>query len=294
MPTKTAIGEPTLEQVFYYAGDYDSAHREADSAIANADTDSDTVEGLLAKARIHFDEYRYADSLAQLRLIDKKLDGAEPRAKARAFGQRAAVYAKVGKNDKALIDYEAARYWAKEAGDELCEACIRNNRARLYSKTQRFEEADDDVEFAIATATRLGQQFWLGRFLDQKAKVLMDGKHYAEAFTVSRNAVELLELHGNERTLAEAKITHGQAWIGVGASGLEPSVSFRTLRETVDELNPTLDKELAQLALDQATGNFTQAANSLGVSHVAMIKAVEKFALSRQPKRRRPKSYSKS
>jgi tetratricopeptide (TPR) repeat protein len=278
------LTDDALGRALFDAGDYEAA-------LIEADSDPDLVKGALRKSAIYFEQIRYADALAALRTIPD-LEKSPPRLKARVYGQRAAIYVKMGKRDGPLIDYEAARYWAIEAGDELCEASVRNNLARVYSKDGRFEEALIEVDAAIRTAESLGECFWLGRFLDQKAQIFLDHKRYSDAVSTSRKAVELLELHGNKTTLSEAMITQGKAWIALGASSLNKATAFRVQRETVSELNPSLDKELIQLTLKNCEGHVSRAAEILGISHVAMIKAIRKHGLERHPERRRAKALA--
>lgn len=298
---ETTTEDRALEHALFYAGDYSAALVEADALIASARTDTDRAEGLLSKSRIYFDLFRYADSQSQLKAMGEMLDGLSVRLKARYYGQRAAINAKTAKTDKkgrtnydaALIDYEAGKYWAIEAGDKLCEACIRNNLSRIYSRTGRFKDALNEVHAAIQIAEQLLEHGWLGRFLDQKARILLDHNHYSSALQISRAAIGILELHGNERTLSEAQVTHGKAWVCFGTSALEGvgrDVSFRVRREAVNDLNQPLDKELIQLALERSNGHISQAADILEISHPSMISAVRNSGLVRQPKRRRAKS----
>lgn len=235
----------------------------------------------------------YSESLETLKVAGPLLDEALPRQKASFYGQRANVNTKLKKKDSPLVDYEAARFWAQEAGDQIVEARVRNNLAKRYSEIGRIVDAIAEVDAAIKIAARLHDDHLLGRFYDQKAQVLLDGSRYAESIACSKKALMLLEGHP---ALTEARTTHGRALIALGVSYLpEPKTieDFCIRRDAAKSIQVTLTADVISRALKGAGGHVLRAAEVLNVSHPVLIRKIKKYGLERQPIRPRRKSLIK-
>lgn len=275
--------DTSLARAHFDAGNYGEALVSADLL--------DGAKGLLLKACAYSEEGKFDESLSMIEEIGPLVDAEPPRIKARFYGQRALLKSKFEDYDAALVDYEAGRYWAIEAGDEFCEACIRNNLARVYGRHGRRDDAINEVNAAIRIAERLGEHAFAGRFLDQKAQILFQCGEFTDAVDVARRAVDLLTKHGNETTLNEAQTTYGKALVRLGSSYLtSDSIDGYRARKEVD-LTTVLDKALIHEALERTDGHVYQAATLLDVSHSYIIKIAGKKNLTRQPRRTRRKSY---
>ena len=232
-------------------------------------------------------EYKKALSI----LSEMVIDSAAPRIKWSFYHQRALAHSRTGNQDAALIDYTAARDWARESGEDICQARTQNNLAKLYSEVGRLDEALEEVNCAIKIATRVSDQSLLGRFTDQKAQILLEHDQLSEAVDTARRAVGLLELHGNETTLSEARETYGKALIRYGILNLNRIDPVRShAAKNLSGVVVKLEAELLQDVLDRTQGMVTPAAAMLGEHHTTVMKAIDKYKLDRKPKRRRAKS----
>lgn len=250
------------------------------------------IRALLLASAGESEQRRYASALKTLQLADALLDEAKPKWKANYFCQRAHVKVKLSPKvvDCGVIDYQEAIYYARQADEPQVEARARNNLARRHSKADRFDEAIREVDLAIQIAKRLGEQVELGRFYDQRAKILCDHLHYADSLVWSERAIRLLADHP---ALTEARTTHGRTLVALGGCYLEqdePVDTFREKRIAAKYLNVTLDGNLIQLALDRTGGNVYQAAELLQIKHPSLIQAIKKHGLNREPARRRGKA----
>lgn len=278
----------------FAAGDYADANAAADSVLSEHGlSDEHRIGALMMKACVYSQTGRDADCLEILRILGPQIDNAPAKQRAHFYGQRAYMNVKSGCVDAALVDYEAARFFAREAGDDLAEARIRNNLAKQYSNVGKFDEAITEVDAAIVCAKRLSDETLLGNFYDQKAQILSAHQHYAEALRFSERAISLLKDHP---TLLEARATHGRALIALGASFLgEPETveGFCVRRAAAKSIQVSLTPKLIQYALSRSNGHVLKAADLLHVRHSALIRAIEKHGLQRQPKRHRRKSLIK-
>jgi tetratricopeptide (TPR) repeat protein len=254
-------------------GDYDEAIRLARATLPATDTDDRFAALQLiacAQARRGF----FKQSLETLAAIGPLVDDLPPESKAKFFGQRAFAQSKLGHSGAALIDLEAARYWAEESEDQESVARARNNLAQQYKEAGRFDEALVEVGAAIEFAETFGDEILLGDLCDMKAQVMVDAGRYREATEFSERAITLLVDHPS---LTEARATYGRALIGLGATYLEqedPVATFAAKRRASDLVKCNLDQEIVHLALERSNGHVSKAANSLNVSH----KAIQKFA----------------
>lgn len=269
-----------LARALFDAGDFSGA-------IEASETD---LEGLLTKAASLYDAGRHAEGRKIVELAGPLIDDAEPRLKACFYGQRAAFDAKLGNKDNVRVDYEAAKYWSEQSDDEIRHASARNNMAKQHADAGETEEAFEESRVAISTAERLGEHAYTGRFLDQRAQILLHLGQFAEAVDVARRAVDLLEKHGNETTLMEAQTTYGKALVQLGSTYLtDNSIEGYLVRKEVG-LATTLDKALIHQALESTDGHVYKAAKLLHVSHSYIIKVAGDDHLARYPQRTRHKS----
>lgn len=264
----------------YVAGDYCGAISLCESGLANNATQTERLGLLLLKAYCESEIGEYEHSLETLKIAGPLIDDAGAGHRAKFHGQRAYARVKMGRQDESLVDYEAARFWAQEACDVTTEATVRNNLAKVYSGLGRFGEAVDESDSAIGIAVRLNDPILLGRFYDQRARILNEHGQHNEALSFSEKALRLLVHHP---TVAEARMTHGTALIGIGKSYLDgPDMveNFRIRRSIVNSIDISLDAQTLQMALDRCAGNVQRAAKVLNVKHPALLKAVKKFGLA--------------
>lgn len=274
----------------YDRGDYQDAYALAMRAFKDSADVDIKLRALLTASSSRSEQKKYADALTILNRACSFVDDVAPTQKAKFFGQRAFLHAKLKDDANVLIDYEAARVYAQEAADKVLEAQIVNNLAGCYRRLQRFEESITESDAAIAIVRSSGDRLWLARFYDQKAQTLIEMGRCAEAVAVSKKAVDML---GDHPAGSEARATHGRALIALGASYLEtddPVESFGAKRRAVKSIDQAPSRELMQLALDRVGGRVAPAAQLLGISYPTLIESIERHGLSRQKPYRRGKS----
>jgi tetratricopeptide (TPR) repeat protein len=225
-------------------------------------------------------------SLQTLGKAAELFDEVSPRLKGRFHGQRAIVHSRLKNPDAALVDLEAAKFWAEEAADDEEIAIARNNLSKQYSDAGRFDEAIVEVEAAIDFARCSGNPILLGQFCDMKAQILVKAERFEEAMEFSERAMTLLESHPAH---AEARETHGRALIGLGTTYLtqdDPVSTFRARRQAAGLVSDTLTDDLIRLALKQSNGNILNAASRLGVYHFALQKAMRSYGIPHKARAR--------
>lgn len=225
-------------------------------------------------------------SLQTLRKASVMFDRMPARLKGRFHGQRAVVHSRLKDPDSALLDLEAAKFWAEEAGDEEEIAIARNNLSKQYSDAGRFEEAITEVDAAIDFARHHGSEILLGQFCDMKGQILVRHQRFSEALHFTETAIELLDSHPS---CVEARETHGRALIGLGAGYLtqeDPVSTFRARRSATDLISGPLTDDLVRLALEQSNGNILNAATRLGVYHSGLLKVIKNGKLPHKPRAR--------
>lgn len=274
----------------YAAGDYDQALMELQECVANAPDGETRLGALLLRACIQSERFQYSTSLQTLGTAAPLVDDAPAKLKARFHGQRAHLRVKLGKLDRALVDYEAARVWAHEAGDDLSVAIIYNNLAKVYSGLGSYSEAIDNSDIAIRMFLRAGDRVNLGRAYDQRAQIHIEHREFADALNWSRKAINNL---GSHPLLTEARTTHGRALIGLASNYLEDATQvdrYRSYRMAVDSLEVALDADLVRSALERTDGNTKQAASLLNLPRTSLIDAVNRFHLDSHQRRHHRKS----
>lgn len=280
-------------RALYDDGKYKEAIKKADSVLNGDAPESIKLKVLHTKGAALWEIGQSDACFALLAEAGPLIDRAEPRSRASFFGQRALLFRSAGRLDDAMVDYEEARFWAQEAGDQQIEARVRSNLAKVYTELGRFEEANKESDAAIALAESLGEIVLAGRFYDLKAQNLVDQEKYGDALTCSLEAINRLDNHPSG---AEARTTHAKALdaaIKDYLSATDTVDTFRLRRVIVNALTVKLDVHVVRLALKRSQGNVYSAAKLLNVKHPSLLEAIEKFDLvdqqkvHRQPKRRR-------
>lgn len=290
-PTITTEWTTELEiaRALFANGDYDDVLKVVEPLLLRQLDALSKFGACQLKACVHSERQEWQECLDVLRVSGPLIDDLPADLRAKYHGQRALAHRNLNQTGAAILDYEAARDAALDAGDELILAGVQNNLAAIYGRENRFDEAIAEVDAAIRIATRLGEEISLGRYYDNKAQVLIMAKRYSEALTYSKKAVALLLNHPAGQ---EARFTHGLALIGVGAGYLDEPKSieqFRARHDAAKMIDVELSPDLVRSALARSDGHVLGAAQLLNVSHSAVIKWIGKCSLKRAPKRRRAK-----
>ena len=282
--------ELEVARALYAVGDYGDVLKIVEPLLSRETDALSRFTACQLKACVHSERQEWVECVETLRVSGPLVDLMPADLRAKYHGQRALAHRNLNQTDAALLDYEAAREAAFEAGDEQILASVRNNLAAMYGHQKRLEEAILEADAAIRIALRLGDDINLGRYYDNKAQLMIAGKRYAEALTFSKKAMALLASHPAGR---EARFTYGLALIGVGTGYLDDPKSveqFRARHDAAKSIDAELNADLIKSALARSNGHVFGAAQLLNVSHSAVIKWIGKHRLERAPKRRRSKS----
>lgn len=138
--------------------------------------------------------------------------------KGRFHNERANVLRRLGEIenrndyfDRAVIEYTAAGFHFEQARHTRYQACVENNLALLYLKTNRLADSHEHLDRAETLFTTLNDMVHLAQVAETRARVMLAEGAVVQAERSARRAVQLLE-KGDERSLlAEALTTQAIA-----------------------------------------------------------------------------------
>lgn len=133
--------------------------------------------------------YMYAPMRALKSLEQIDLSGLGPGLKGRIHNQRARVFSELQRFDQALLEYAGAASFFEEAGDFAGVAHAYNNQAAVERKLLKFADAHESVDRALALAT--ADDPFIPAFMDHKAQIFLQQNQTVEAETWARKAVAL-------------------------------------------------------------------------------------------------------
>lgn len=236
--------------------------------------------------------------------------------------------------DRALIEYAAAGYHFEQAGHQRYRASVENNLGMLYFRIRDYEKAHEHLDSARRIFAALKDISLMAQVDETRASVFLEQGRAAEAECAASLAVRNQEKTDRSALLAEALITHAKALARLrryGASlaafrrGVELSEHLGNINQAAhaalsafQELGESLtvseggqlisgrgwgqdkrdrEHDLIKLALEQAKGKVTHAANALGISYPAlsyMLRTRHRDLLElRSPVHRRGRDRSK-
>ena len=168
----------------------------------------------------------------------------------------------------AIGEYEEADHHFELANNLLYRAHVQNNLGFLLFNLSRYKRAHEYLDKARRLTVGLRDKVGIAQIDETRAQVLIAERNFAEAESVARNAVSVLEKSGRQGLLAETLTTQGIALArlnegqrarytleraievacGVGALNAA-GLAALTMIEEVEDL-PT---EVLELACDQAS-----------------------------------------
>lgn len=151
--------------------------------------------------------------------------------------QHAIIRRKIGTAEKApeqfdfaLIEYTGAGYHFEKAGDFRSATIVKNNKAFLLFKIERYEEALREVNGAIADYLTLKDRPNLAQARETKAQILLALDRLDEAEFEARTSCDLLRMGGERALLVESLITHARCL----ARMAQKAKAFRTFQMAQD------------------------------------------------------------
>ncbi|MBA2524731.1 MAG: tetratricopeptide repeat protein [Pyrinomonadaceae bacterium] len=125
--------------------------------------------------------------------------------------------------DQALVEYAAASFHAEQAGNRRFLALVENNVGFLFVSVRRFDEAHEHLDHARSLFADLKDKGMVAQVDDTRARAFIGQGRFAEAESVARGAVRVLEDGDELSLLAEALTTHGRALAKLGNAQLAHS-----------------------------------------------------------------------
>lgn len=213
--------------------------------------------------------------------------------------------------DRALIEYAAASYHLELSGHRQYLANVETNLGFLYSRINRFDEANEHLDRARRIYVSIKDIRTVAQVDENRARILLEQGRITEAERKARSAVRVQERGGNIELLTEALITYGRvlarseryaASLGTFRRAIELSenaglmsraaeaalTAFQELREHlavsergrflsgrgVGQDKLAMERHVIKLALEQAEGRVSQAAHLAGMSWQALTYAL--------------------
>jgi tetratricopeptide (TPR) repeat protein len=132
----------------------------------------------------------------------------------------------------AIREYEEADQHFRLAQNSLFRANVKNNLGNLLRNLSRFTEAHKYLDEARRLTVRIKDKVETAQIDDTRARVFIDEGRLAEAESVARRAVSVLEKSGQQCLLADTLITHGIALARL--SNQTPELAHFTLQRAIE------------------------------------------------------------
>jgi len=204
---------------YWREGSHDEARVSLSSALDTlGDGDVDLRATLLIRAGIVElttqrlnDAMRLYDEAAVLieHTDNHALKGALHNEYGRLFRRLAAPENREDYLDRALVEYEAARFHYEQVGNTRALARVENNLGFLFFTIGRYAEAHMHLDRARTLYYELNHRGNAAQADDTRARAFLAQGRFADAERVVRSAVRVLERGDEQANLAEALTTYG-------------------------------------------------------------------------------------
>ena len=155
--------------------------------------------------------------------------------------------------DRALIEFAAAAYHFEQAGHLRYQACVENNLAMLFWKSERFADAHKHLDRAQILFARLKDGLHGAQVDETRARVLLAEGRVIEAEKTARRAVRTLETGDAAYLLAEALTTRATSLARLHRS-VEARRAFERAISVAEIAGDTHSAGLAALRLVEELG----------------------------------------
>lgn len=190
----------------YWSGNFRAALALA-SEVLTAPIDATVrFRTLLLRVSIYSDQGFPDKAWAGLREMELLYDSCVPLLKGKFHGQRGLVLQLMKETDRAMIDYDQAIQFFREAGNVRCEALMANNLAGIYLETERYTEAHSYAKLASMLFRGLGDKTYEAEAWDQEALIFLAEGKLNDAETAILRAVGLAG-HGSVQKTCLATYT---------------------------------------------------------------------------------------
>lgn len=177
---------------------------------------------------------------------------------------------------RAISEYEEADHHYELANNVIYRAHVQNNLGFLLFSLSRFKRAHEYLDKARRLMVTVRDKIGIAQIDETRAQVFIAEKNFAEAESIVRNALSVLQKSGRQGLFADALITHGivlarlkqdqrarftfekaiEVACGVGALN-KAGLAALTMIEEIDEL----PSEILEQACDQASNWLAKSEN---------------------------------
>lgn len=147
----------------------------------------------------------------------------------------------LGSLERALHDYDLAKFYYRKAQQKRFLAVVYNNLANLYKAEKRFAEAIEAVEMAIRLLRQINDRTREGFAYDSKALIYFDQGEYRRALETVETGIAILKKSPNTGYLAETYVTKAKVLIFMD----DPSAATFSLLDAVSIARVQVDEKMA-------------------------------------------------
>jgi len=215
---KIAAAHSELAYCYWREGAFSEARIWFNEALQRLTTEGATrANALLGLAVVEWADTRYAESLRVLttnaplfeKINNYTLKGAYHTQLAIVLRNLVTAENRSDYLQRAVNEYQQADKYFRVARNVGFRADVTNNLGNLLRQLGRFEEADARLNEARRLAVSIKDKIRVAQFDDTRAQLLIDQGRFAEAETIARRTVAVLEKTDHYCLLAEMLITHG-------------------------------------------------------------------------------------
>ncbi|MDQ1727955.1 MAG: MalT-like region [Pyrinomonadaceae bacterium] len=146
--------------------------------------------------------------------------------------------------DRSLMQFTAATLNLELAGHDRFLSVVENNISSVFAHLERFEEAHEHLDRALAIVAMLDDKGQRAQFEDTRARVYLRQGNFDQAETIARSAVKGFRAGDEQSNLAFALTTHATALARLARS----SEAMASLNEAVEVARQAGDPETGGLA----------------------------------------------
>jgi tetratricopeptide (TPR) repeat protein len=280
---KAAAARAELAYCYWREGAFDEARIMFDESLQTLTAQGNTrARALLRLAILEWSASRYSECLRILRenaslfgkITNHAIKGNYHNQLAIVLTNLATTEKREGYLQEAIDEHKEAEYEFKLAHNVIFRADVQNNLAFLLFKLSRYSEAHQYLDQARRLMKSVKDKVEVAQIDDTQAQVLIAEAKFAEAESLSRHAVRVLERSGRQCLLADALITHGIALARLGRTD-GAQFTFQRAIEVAQQVDALNKAGLAALSLLEELDDLPR-----DISHAAFHRAAEWLANS--------------
>jgi len=217
---KITVARAELAYCYYREGALDEARIMFTEALQKLTTEGNTrARAILRLSIVEWSASRYQEALRILeensflfkKITNHTIRGAYHNQLALLLRNLAGEQEKEKYFQRVISEYELADYHFKLAHNIIFRAHVKNNVANVLRQLSRYKEAHPWLEQARRLTLSVRDKVRTAQIDETRAQVLIAERKFAEAESIARCAVRVLEKSGQQCLLTDALITQGIA-----------------------------------------------------------------------------------